>query len=96
MTGRNKRGRFTPGNTISKSGWLGLVQKRFSGDQTAAKAYVAQLGRHSYARQAIEGTRFEYRLTTIWRHPGTPEQFLSHWQQQLAGITVESVNELSF
>jgi hypothetical protein len=96
MTGRNQRGRFTPRNTISKSGWLGLVQKRFNGDQTAAKAYVAQLGRHSYARQAISGTVFEYRLQSVWRHPGTPEQFLAHWRQQLASITIESVHELSF
>lgn len=63
MTGRNQRGRFTPRNTISKSGWLGLVQKRFNGDQTAAKAYVAQLGRHSYARQAISGNSVRVPLT---------------------------------
>lgn len=95
MTGRNKRGRFIHGNSISKSGWLGLVQKRFAGDHTAARAYVAQLGRHSYAKQAIGGTVFEYRLQTLWAHPGTPEQFLSHWQQQMS-FTIESVGELRF
>lgn len=84
MTGRNKRGRFTTGNPYARLGWLGLVEKRFAGDTAAARAWLAQLGRHAYARQALEGTRFEYRLQTVWWHPGRPEVFLAAWRQSLS------------
>lgn len=84
MTGRNVQGRFVAGNTIAQQGWCGLVQKRFDGDVTAARAWLAQLGRHSYARQAIGGTVFAYRLQTVWPHPGNPGEFLAAWRQSLA------------
>ena len=93
MTGRNERGRFTSGNPYAGLGWRGLVQKRFDGDVTAARAWLAAVGRHSYARQAIGGTRFEYRLQTIWRHPGAPEQFAATWRQSLA-FTLADVEEV--
>lgn len=93
MTGRNKRGRFTAGNTFAYAGWRGLVAKRFAGDVVAARAWLAQLGRHAYAKQAIAGTIFEYRLQTIWRHPGQPEQFTQQWRQSLA-FTLDDVQEV--
>jgi hypothetical protein len=86
MTGRNNQGRFVAGNSYAGMGWRGLVAKRFDGDATAARAWLAAVGRHSYARQAIGGTRFEYRLQTIWRHPGSPEQFSAAWRQSLADV----------
>jgi hypothetical protein len=92
--GRNKRGRFTKGNPYAALGWRGLVQKRFEGDVTAARAYLAQLGRYSYAKQALQGTVFEYRLQTVWKHPGRPEQFLAAWRQSLA-FTLADVEEVT-
>lgn len=80
---RDRRGRFCTGNTVCYQGWAGLVSGPFCGDTTAARAWLAQVGRHTYARQCIEGTRFEYRLNTIWRHPGTPEQFTAAWRESL-------------
>jgi hypothetical protein len=93
MVGRNKRGRFRKGNPYAAQGWRGLVEKRFDGDVTAARAYMAQLGRYSYAKQALEGTRFEYRLQTVWKHPGEPREFLASWRQSLA-FTLVDVEEV--
>lgn len=93
MTGRNSRGRFTAGNTYAGLGWRGLVAKRFEGDVTAARAWLAQLGRHAYAKQAIGGTLFEYRLQTLWPHPGAPGEFLAAWRQTLA-FTLADVPEV--
>jgi len=93
MTGRNNQGRFVAGNPYAGMGWRGLVQKRFDGDVTAARAWLAQLGRHAYAQQAIGGTRFEYRLQTLWPHPGSPEQFAAAWRQSLA-FTLADVPEV--
>ena len=93
MTGRNKRGRFTTGNPYARLGWRGLVEKRFAGDTAAARAWLGAVGRHAYARQALQGTRFEYRLQTIWRHPGQPEQFTQQWRQSLA-FTLDDVQEV--
>ena len=95
MTGRNARGRFVAGHPFAVFGWAGLVTKRFDGDITAARAWLAQLGRHAYAKQAIGGTRFEYRLQTLWPHPGAPEQFLAQWRQRLA-FTLADVQEVRF
>jgi len=78
---------------VCRSGWLGLVAGPFGGDVTAARAYVAQLGRHTYARQCIGGTRFEYRLQTVWRHPGAPGEFLEGWRQSL-NFTLADVQEV--
>ena len=95
MIGRNKRGRFVAGHPYAALGWAGLVAKRFDGDHIAARAWLAQLGRHAYAKQAIGGTRFEYRLQTIWPHPGPPDQFLAEWRRRLA-FTLADVEELRF
>lgn len=92
--GRNKHGRFVAGNPFALSGWHGLVDKRFDGDMTAARAWLAALGRHAYATQALQGTSFEYRLQTVWRHPGRPEQFLSQWRQALS-FTLADVEEVA-
>jgi len=94
MTGRNKRGRFTQGNPYAAMGWAGLVAKRFDGDVTAARAWLAAVGRHSYAKQAIGGTVFAYRLNTVWRHPGSPSEFLSEWRQSLL-FTLNDVQEVT-
>lgn len=83
MTGRNKRGRFTAGNTFAYAGWRGLVARRFGGDVTAARAWLAQLGRYSYARQALAGTCLAHKLA-LWPHPGQPEVFAAAWRQSLA------------
>lgn len=93
---RTKTGKFAPGNRVSRLGWQGLVNKRFAGNKAAARAYVAQLGRWSYAKQAVGGTRFEYRLQTVWPHPGTPEQFLKKWEGGLNSIAVSNSEAIAF
>ena len=92
MTGRNSRGRFTAGNTYAGKGWRGLVQKRFGGDVTAARAWLAQLGRHAYAQQALAGTCLAHKLV-MWPHPGQPEQFAAAWRSRLA-FTLADVPEV--
>lgn len=92
MSGRNAQGRFVAGNTIAQQGWRGLVQKRFDGDVTAARAWLAQLGRHSYAQQALAGTCLAHKLA-LWPHPGQPETFTAAWRQSLA-FTLADVPEL--
>lgn len=76
MTGRTKRGRFAQGNTIARSGWHGLVAKRFGGDYGTAREYVRQLGRYSYAKQTLQGTCLEFKMS-LYPHPGTPEQYIA-------------------
>lgn len=93
MNERDRLGRFTCGNQVCYSGWAGLVAGPFQGDKTAARAWIAQLGRHTYARQCIGGTVFEYRLNTIWRHPGTCAQFLVQWRESLS-FTLADVQEV--
>lgn len=95
MAGRDERGRFMSGHPYAVLGWRGLVEKRFGGDGVAARAWLAQLGRHTYARRAIEGTVFAYRLVTVWPHPGQPEQFVAAQRQALA-FTLDDVEEMEF
>jgi sarcosine oxidase delta subunit len=81
---RDRWGRFVPGNRVCYRGCLGLVAGPFQGDITAARAWLGQLGAHTYARQCLQGTPLEWRLEAIWKHPGTCEQFLNQWRQSLA------------
>lgn len=95
MNDRDHRGRFIPGNRVCYSGWAGLVAGPFYGDTAAAKAWFAQLGRCAYAQQCLLGTRFEYRLLTIWKHPGQPCEFMESWRRSLS-FTLADVPEREF
>lgn len=95
MAGRDERGRFASGHPVAVLGWRGLVEKRFGGDEAVARAWLAQVGRHTYARQTVGGTRFKYRLQTIWPHPGSPEEFLANHNAALE-FTLDDVEELAF
>jgi len=44
MSNRDHRGRFMPGNQVAASGWAGLVQRRFGGDEATAKAWWGRMG----------------------------------------------------
>ena len=72
--------------------WRGLVAKRFDGDVTAARAWLAQLGRHAYAQQALAGTCLAHKLA-LWPHPGQPEAFAAAWRQALA-FTLADIEEV--
>lgn len=73
---RNSQGQFAPGNTVSRLGWAGLVEKRFKGDEKAAKGWLIRLGKFAYGKQAGQFTRaMRDRAEVLFRHPGTPEEF---------------------
>lgn len=94
MRQRDKRGRFAEGNTISRRGWLALVEKHFDGDVAAARAYVGQLGFHTYARAALIGTPNEHKLRSPnYAHPGAPQQFYAAWCNRL-NFDLSQVEEL--
>jgi hypothetical protein len=88
MTGRDAQGRFTPGNQIAHSGWAGLVQRRFAGDEATAKLWVGQLGRWAYAKQFAghQTPMMAYRAATCYAHPGQPEQYRQRFEFTLADI----------
>ena len=88
-TGRDSRGRFTPGHPFAKLGWRGLVQKRFGGDVAAAKTWLGKVGAWEYARQAQITRR------GVFQHPGTPEQWLEEWRRRIE-FTLADVGEMKF
>ena len=84
---RDALGRFAPGNTISRLGWAGLVDKRFGGDETMAKQWLGRVGFHAYARMALEETPNAHKLQfSMYRHPGTPEEFLAEFRFSLTDV----------
>lgn len=52
---------------IARAGWLGLVTKRFAGDERRAADYIGQLGAWTAERTAYAGTPL-YK-PDAWRHP---------------------------
>lgn len=84
---RTERGRFAPGNRVSCLGWAGLVEKRFKGDEQAAKQWLIRLGKFAYARQAGGFTpAMRRRMQRTFTHPGTPEEYLEC--QAMIGRTI--------
>lgn len=47
---RDEKGRFLPGNTVSKLGWQGLVNKHFGGNADLAKQWLRLCGDYGYGR----------------------------------------------
>lgn len=95
---RDSKGRFTHGNTIAYSGWLGLVNKRFQGDYGIAREYVRQLGRYSYGKMCdspVSTPAMIWRKYHIFYHPGSPEQFAQQYSQRL-DFNMNDVTELAF
>ena len=88
--GRDKKGRFRKGNPYARRGWLALVEKRFQGDMTAARAWVGAMGAWAY------DTPYRAMGWGTFPHPGSPEEFLQRYRANLEGITLNSVTELSF
>lgn len=89
MRDRDAKGRFVAGHSIAKSGWEGLVNKRFGGNRAAAVEWLGRVGAWEYARQA--GIFRSY----AFQYPGTPEQFLEHYTKRLE-FTLADVSELQF
>lgn len=95
---RDSKGRFKVGNTICYSGWIGLVNRRFSGDFATAKEYVAQLGRYSYGEMcnsSVSTSAMVWRKQHIFFHPGTPETFTEAYRDRL-NFDLSSVDELAY
>lgn len=97
MTNRDSLGRFTPGNQVALLGWRGLVQRRFAGDQAAAKAWVAQLGRWAYglSYRNANGQYMPWVKQPFRQHPGQPEQFAAEYARRF-DFTLADVPELEF
>jgi len=95
---RDSKGRFTHGNTIAYSGWLGLVNKRFQGDLGIAREYVRQLGRYSYGKMCdspVSTPSMVWRKYHIFYHPGTPESFTELYNSRFE-FDLETLKELEF
>lgn len=55
---------------IARAGWLGLVRKRFAGDEHRAAEYIGQMGAWAAERTAYAGTPL-YK-PDVYRHPDDP------------------------
>lgn len=89
MTNRDSQGRFTPGNQIARLGWAGLVQRRFNGDEVAAKTWWGRMG--AYNSDAI----YRQRGLGAMPHPGQPEEFAAQYSQRF-DFTLADVPEMRF
>ena len=69
---RDSRGRFVHGHTVAVHGWRGLVNKRFGGNEDAARAWWGCCGAYYYDQMCAPRMRF-------MEHPGQPEDFLARW-----------------
>ena len=88
--GRDCQGRFITGNIYCYQGWRGLVQKRFVGNEAAAREWWGKMG--AYNSDAV------YRAHSLGHmpYPGSPEEFMQHRGQALETISLESVEPLAF
>lgn len=88
--GRDSQGRFIEGNIYCYQGWRGLVQKRFGGNEAAAREWWGKMG--AYNSDAV------YRNIGLGHmpYPGSPEEFMEHRGQALETITLENVEPLAF
>ena len=93
MTGRDALGRFIVGNQRAALGWQGLVQRRFAGDEEAARRWWGLMGAWHYDRPYRE------RGLGHMINPGQPEEFLQRWQATnalLDTFTLNDVPEMEF
>lgn len=63
---------------IAKQGWQGLVNRRFAGDERAAKAWVGAVGAHAYDRRLFD---IYGAIRPAFPHPGEPSEFRSRLYQ---------------
>lgn len=91
ITDRDRRGRFIKGNSYAISGWRGLVNRRFAGDEAACKAWWGRIGAYYYDISNFASTPVSIKFS----HPGTPEQFLAQRRRSLE-FTLDDVQELEF
>ena len=89
QAGRDRRGRFQPGNQVCYRGWQALVQRRFGGDEAACKAWWAQWGAYH--------SDLPYRGTPQQKFfpPPPPEEFLAQ-RRQAPTFTAAELPELAF
>lgn len=95
--GRDNLGRFTRGHPYAALGWEGLVRKRFQGDSSAARAWLAALGMYAYGLSYYHPTTgyASWVKECFKMHPGSPEQFLMEWRRRL-DFRLSDVGELKF
>lgn len=81
---RTSDGRFTNGNKWSSVGWETLINRRFNGDEEAAKTWLGKLGVWSYGQQSLNPY---FRVKDCFlKHPGTPEEFMQNWDFDLNDV----------
>jgi len=86
---RDEKGRFAPGNTISRAGFAAMLNKHFDGNRTAFNAWFAQLGRYAYGlnwkRSGLDFFYYEPWVKACFRtHPGRPHEFMTFWRNSAA------------
>jgi len=69
--GRARAAKLTPERRreIARAGWLGRVRRQFGGDEDAARAYVADLGR--WAGDPYDGDP----VPRVYQHPGDAGEY---------------------
>lgn len=76
---------------IAKQGWAGLVQRRFGGDERAAKQWIGAVGAYHYDR-GLRG--LGWYLRPVFPHPGDPSAFRAKLYQ--ASLFDGLVREVDF
>lgn len=73
---------------IAKRGWAGLVNRRFNGDLSAAKAWVGAVGAYHYDQEVRDAWGA---VRPAFPHPGSPSDFRSRLYQLylLAGVHLD-------
>ena len=91
--GRARAAKLSPRRRrqIAKSGWVGLVDRRFGGDERAAKLWVGAVGAFHYDQQ-LQG--LGWYLRPAFPPPGTPSQFRARLYQ--AGLFDPMLREPDF
>jgi hypothetical protein len=75
---------------IAKAGWAGLVQRRFGGDERAAKAWWGAIGAYHYDQQVMD---IYGAIRPAFLHPGEPTEFRARlYQTGLFDCLVSEVN----
>ena len=68
---------------IARLGWKGLVERRFEGNEAAARFWWGKVGAHTYARLAVGGTAIPWK--SVFDYPGSPEEFMTWYRRLFPG-----------
>lgn len=76
---------------IAKQGWASLVQRRFAGDERAAKAWVGAVGAYHYDQRILD---IYGAIRPAFPHPGDPNEFRA--QRYQLGLLVGAHLDVNF